>query len=561
VTYEIQTWADGEEGGTPITAAALTHIEQGIAAADQAVTDLAAQIGDVAGDQIAGVASDLAGLTTRVGAAEANLSDKATFSYVDQAAQDAVGQARTGMATTAALSAAVTPLDLRLTTAETAVSSKASTTYVDTGDAASRSRTNHTGTQAPTTIAGLDEFVRDTVGTTLVAGPNVTISVDDPGDSITISANTTTVTTTASSTDGNWGVVPLDSFAGANDDAKLTAALSATAADTYPRTILLTNRNHTFTTPNRVAFTGMRIQGPAGYGNPEQNSGQKAPGQVTLSMTGPWFINTSGADLFSVSLKNLSFRGGSGATVIGQSGTTSWYCLAMSNIYASGLRSVVGTQAAKALLTAASFTGDWECSGFYSGAFHMGGSDNTFWPDGMLIDSSQAFATAGSANGQYHIWLDFLEKSYIGPIYMTAEGAWNGIRVNGNAASGPVTIHGARIEGRNAAAPCNGSLIRVDSGHLVVRDSWISYAMASPATPGHSPADAGVIHHAGGTLMVDGCTYERANGVAETVPFVYSTSSNDLIVKSIMRGLGSSWTGRPRVTGTNPSQFTDSTVQ
>ena len=37
MAYTPQTWADGEDGGTPITAAALTHMETGIAdAADAA---------------------------------------------------------------------------------------------------------------------------------------------------------------------------------------------------------------------------------------------------------------------------------------------------------------------------------------------------------------------------------------------------------------------------------------------------------------------------------------------------------------------------------------------
>lgn len=31
MAYEPYTWANGEEGGTPITAARLNHIEQGIA--------------------------------------------------------------------------------------------------------------------------------------------------------------------------------------------------------------------------------------------------------------------------------------------------------------------------------------------------------------------------------------------------------------------------------------------------------------------------------------------------------------------------------------------------
>lgn len=45
MAYEPQTWADGEEGGTPITAAALNHLEAGVgdaaAAADAAAAEAA----------------------------------------------------------------------------------------------------------------------------------------------------------------------------------------------------------------------------------------------------------------------------------------------------------------------------------------------------------------------------------------------------------------------------------------------------------------------------------------------------------------------------------------
>jgi hypothetical protein len=82
----------------------------------------------------------------------------------------------------------------------------------------------------------------------------------------------------------------------------------------------------------------------------------------------------------------------------------------------------------------------------------------------------------------------------------------------------------------------------------IFRDCWIAYAMASPSTPGHSPTDAGVIHHSGGGLLVTGCTYDRATGVAETVPFVYANSSGPTRVNNIfIAGRGGAWTGLPRV--------------
>src|SRR5687767_10632795 len=72
-----------------------------------------------------------------------------------------------------------------------------------------------------------------------------------------------------------YASVFLDDYAGANDDAKLTAALSAMAAETYPRAIQLRARNYSFATANRVAFEGLRIIGPRGYSNPERLSNTK----------------------------------------------------------------------------------------------------------------------------------------------------------------------------------------------------------------------------------------------------------------------------------------------
>lgn len=350
-----------------------------------------------------------------------------------------------------------------------------------------------------------------------------------------------------------YGRVFLDDYAGANDDAKLTAALTDVSGDTYPRTITLRARAYTFTTANRVAFTGMRIEGPPGYGNPERNSGTKTPSRISLSMSGPWFTNPAGNDVFSVSLHQLSFTGDSSASIIGQNGGGTWYCLSMRDIFSSGLRTIIGTQATKVLMTAASFTGDWEINNCYNGAFHMGGSDNVFWSDGMLLDSGTPFNSAGSATGQYHVWFDYMQKSYIGPLYMTAEGPWAGIRITGgsyNSAStnigGPLNFVGMRIEGRNTNQPCDGSLVRIEGGYAVFRDCWFGYAMQAPSNQGHSPTDAGAIHvMSSGAVLVDGCTYARANGVAETVPFVYSNSTAPVRVHNIFAG--ESWTGLPRV--------------
>jgi hypothetical protein len=330
----------------------------------------------------------------------------------------------------------------------------------------------------------------------------------------------------------------------------------------------LTNRQYSFATGNLVPFDGLRIQGPSGYGNPERSSQTKMPGRVALSMSGPW-ISAGTGTYYSVSLHNLSFTGGSGATILG--GTSGqFYCLSMRDIFSSGLYSVLGTQANKLLLTAASFTGDWEINNCYTGAFHLGGSDNVFWSDGMLLDSGTAYLAAQSATGQHHLWLDGMDKSTVGPLYITAEGGWGGIRVSGPAFNsvttnmGNVSVTGARIEGRNPGAGSDGALVRIDGGGLILRDCHINYGMVAPSSNGHSPVDAGIIHHAAGQLLVTGCTYDRANSIAESVPFVYTNTSADCLVNSIRRASrAQSWAGRPVVakpTANAENRIVDGTV-
>lgn len=354
------------------------------------------------------------------------------------------------------------------------------------------------------------------------------------------------------------GVIAIDDETG-TDDARFTTTLTAANTATYPPVVQFGARNYTMSTLTRGFFTGLRARGSGGYSNPERNSGTKTGTRISLSGTGNWFEHTGG-DVFSVTFEDLSLTGGSAVTAWGRnaSATGTLYCMSMSGIFTSGLRSVIGTQTNKILMTAASFKGDWEINNSYNGAFHLGGSDNVFWADGMLLDSGTAFNTAGSANGQYHLWFDFMEKSYIGPLYVTCEGPWNGVRVTGPSApatsggsnlGGPLNFFGLRLEGRNAGAECNGACFRIEGGSAILRDSWVSYGMGSPSTPGHSPTDAGVIHQEGGILVVSGCTYDAATGISKTtVPWIYC-GGGELMVNHAMRGSkGGTWsTTRPWV--------------
>jgi hypothetical protein len=225
----------------------------------------------------------------------------------------------------------------------------------------------------------------------------------------------------------DFGAVLLDSFTGANDDAKLTNALSGVAADTYKRTIRLKNRLYSFTTANRAAFNGMRISGPSGYSNADKGSVYEA-GEVNLGFAGPWFHNNT-VDVWDVSLRGLSFKGSSGATVLGNNDSAhSWWRLHMRDISSSGLKSVLGTQTQAILMTGAFLDGFWEINNSFNSAFHMGGSDNRLFMNGGFLDSGTAF---NSTAGQAHLWLDFCENTVVGGLYITCEGPWGGVLVDG----------------------------------------------------------------------------------------------------------------------------------
>jgi hypothetical protein len=170
-------------------------------------------------------------------------------------------------------------------------------------------------------------------------------------------------------------------------------------------------------------------------------------------MSGGWFTMTGSTSIFGVSFSRLAFTGGNNARVLDQ-GTSSavWYCLQMRDIYSSGLRNVLGSYGTKLLTTAIQLDGSWEINNCYDTAFHIGGSDCVaLWPQGMLLDSGTAFNTAGASTGHPHLWLDFQEKSTVGPLYMTTEGAWGGILQTGQTAN---TTGSNQAAGSSTTAGC-----------------------------------------------------------------------------------------------------------
>lgn len=373
---------------------------------------------------------------------------------------------------------------------------------------------------------------------------------------------------TAKAIIGGFGLL-LDTFPGTTDDDKLTAAMSYAAAQTVPPPIRLGARIYTFNTA-RTLYDGFSLIGVEGMNNAELGGTKGAFKTRVLNKGGNTWLSASGggrsgSQNWDVTIRNIAFEGNSTTQWMG--GSAVIWCMRLADISFSGFKSILGSQATKLLINLCLFDGWLSFHNSYNGAIHIGGSDNALFLGETNIDSGTAFAPGGA--NQYHLWMDSLEKTTLGPLYTTGEGAWGCIRVTGNAApwnasgssnlGGPIWITGAKIEGRNAGAPSNGNLIRVEGGELHLTDTWLGYAMANPSATSRVPVDGGVVHQTGGTVVMDKVTYDKATAASPDTPLLYATGGES-IVRNITRGSkGGSWgTSRPRVAGVT---FNDETTQ
>ena len=369
-----------------------------------------------------------------------------------------------------------------------------------------------------------------------------------------------------------YGRVLLDSYTGTDDD-KLDSALTYAAAQTYPPTITLTNRQYTFSTPNRAFFDGLRMCGPIGAGNAERLGQTKMGCRVHLSgLASSWFTMTGSTSYYGVHFENMAFTGGSTSWMWGQgSGTGSLRNPTLRNVSAVNLRTFLGSQSAKLLVTSPTFDGFWNVNAHYEGAIHIGGSgEGILWPNGGIFDNgTPAYQVTYSSTGQACIWLDGFELANVGPIFVTCESGWEGLRISGAAYNtstsnngGPVDVWGATFEGRNASTPCYGSVARVIGGIAVFNSCKFLHGLSSASTMGHTPTDAGLVDvQSSAETRFRDCHFDRYTGQAETVPMVYVRSGNALISGAIKGSKGGTWTGLPRVQAVSPGTLTaDATV-
>lgn len=371
-----------------------------------------------------------------------------------------------------------------------------------------------------------------------------------------------------------WGRL-LDTFSGATDDDKLTTAISYQQAQTYVTPIMLGPREYNFTSQRSQPQRAMRMIGVPGFNNTEKGlsfSGTKSymGSRITLTLPDntPW-ITSSQSTVFGLSIHNIAFKGTNKNVTVFGGGSTVWWTDSLRDLSFSDCLSVFGTQGSKRLITACVWDGGaWDIGNSYSGAVHIGGSDNTLWPAGGLVDSGTAYIPAALVDptGQYHIWCDSLEKTTIGPIFVTAEGGWGGLLVSGPAFGavgtnlGSVQLYGAKIEGRSPTQLSNGNLVRVSGGMLHASHTWIAYGMGNPTAQGHGTTDAGLVHVTNGGVSLSACTFHKASTQAETLPMVYQ-NAGVVRVRDIWAGSkDAAWTATPGFKSIGGTAVNDGTM-
>lgn len=307
------------------------------------------------------------------------------------------------------------------------------------------------------------------------------------------------------------GQEPLDSFAGANDDAKLAAAMSYCGSQTYKPTIVIGNRSHTFN--NAITpYSGFRLLGSSGTRANEFRSTNKVK-----TPAGGWLTVSSNKDY---NITGVSFEGTSnGAFLVptDQSGSGGvWTDL---NITNCGF-SLYGPTFFSGAFTRANCQ-YWYVNSGTNTQIKLGGSDCAWWTDGVSFMSS-----AGNTQDVPLLDTGGLANSRLGKLYQTPQGGY-GVRIQ-NGRMGLVFDNFTMTDwGRtdpNLMTMRAG--IRIEGGEGVVFNNPIIFAVnANKVDPGDIMVVGGSQHVFNAPIFAktyNGYTSPNlANG--EQTPAIYTT--------------------------------------
>lgn len=340
----------------------------------------------------------------------------------------------------------------------------------------------------------------------------------------------------------------LDDMAGANDDAKLTAAISAQQSIPGMPPIVLAARNHSFN-QTRQLYSGLKLIGQStGPKNLEQSpnfvTSRVTLGSSVSSGASSWWV-TPGGNLFDIYMGDFAVQGNGGSSVhqFIDVTTGSLYACQFHSLAFNFMRSVFGRNDRKCLMTQVVFSGHWTANNLWDTQFNLGGADCQLWIGGYInIGPSSSPAQTGTyADNDYQIILDNLTKTDVGYIFTSSLNGWRGLKVSGNSGHGlrffGGTYEGYKSSNDNLAAP--GTVIRLEGGSGAFFGPSIGQAMQNP-----DAAEGGPVHMTGGEWSFYSPNFYRSP-MADTQPCIYHTGGR-LLVMGATRHEGESWTTRPR---------------
>lgn len=312
------------------------------------------------------------------------------------------------------------------------------------------------------------------------------------------------------------GQVFVDDFPGANDAAKLTAAMTYALAQTRVPWIVLPPRVFSTGSTSFTMATGLKIRGPGFWDAPmneEISSGKGVVGKWSTSCGfGASALWSNAGTVYDVCFSNITFHGGSTSQIFRSTGNM--YACEFNNLTFYGCRAAFGDYATgqKFLMTQVEFNGHWNHQGVAGTQYFLGGSDNKLWLGGQInIDVSGTPPSAGAPT----IVFDTMSKTNVGYIYMTCRTTWGGVVVSGNS-DATMQFYGGSYEGVSQASPAVYCPLTIAGGTSAFFGPWVGQTY-------HASNIQGVVQQTGGIVHFYSPVYQRGTSAPASFPWLYQT--------------------------------------
>lgn len=370
----------------------------------------------------------------------------------------------------------------------------------------------------------------------LIAPPGVTSVDGDPGPAVDLSSRYAPLGSV-----GGSGLpatlVEFSTLTGATDSAKLASFCTSysTSGNKKPTLLLDELRDYTFTTQQTI-FDGFSMVGGGLRAVDQARSVMPIPQKVKIRCTsGNGWLKVPNGTIFGIYLQGLSFdatTSSANRVLEPNSSCVIWYTTLRDIAYQNG-PGIMGSTATQQPVDLLFFDGVWNLNNISDCTWNLAGSDCFLNLSGGTIDSPT------SIMGATGCLMNFtnMSKTEVSHLYVTAEQHMAMMVTGSNQPE--LTISNSTIEGRNTTHPSYGCLIRTSS-HLSLNNCKLNFAMSTPASAnGGSTLNKGIVHQGGGVLELNGIRYQNATGVATSVPLLYASAA-DLVMVSNVAGFDTS---------------------